>query len=154
MRWHLLLAIPSSLALVTSGARAQLTVQGVRDLDFGVVVPGIQAVIAPTDPIKSGQFYLRVPAIGDRVQVRFDLPSQLVGPGGATMPISFANADGMAVGTAPSSPPLFFNPQSTTNLKMQTSTDANIWLGGRVSPTATQAVGSYSATVVLTVTVF
>ena len=154
MRRRLLLAIAAGLALVTSSATAQLTVQGVRDLDFGVVLPGIQAAVTPTDPIKSGQFYFRTPAIGSRVQIRFVLPSQLSGPGGATMAISFSNNDAMAQETAPSSLRSFFNPRSTRNVRMRTSTDANIWLGGRVSPTATQAVGAYSAAVVLTVTVF
>jgi hypothetical protein len=143
-----------ALGALAPGASAQVVIQGIRDLDFGVVLPGVQSTVAPTDPIRSGQFYFSTPALGTRVRVRFTLPNQLTSGGGATMPINFRNGDAMIQGTAPSSLPVFFNPNANRNFRMTTSRDANVWLGGTVSPAAGQAVGTYVAPVVLTVTIF
>lgn len=143
-----------ALAGLTTPSRAQLVVQGIRDLQFGTVFPGIPANVQPTDPIQSGHFYFSTPSLGTRVRVRFTLPSQLNGPGGATMSISFGGGDAMIQGTAAASQPVFFNPQSNQNFLMVTSRDANVWLGGTVSPAVGQAAGGYAAPVVLTVTIF
>jgi hypothetical protein len=70
------------------------------------------------------------------------------------MPITFGTSDALAKGTAPASSPVSFNPNTTATFTMTSSVDANVWLGGRVTPTATQRVGSYSNTVVMTVTIF
>ena len=148
---------PALLVLTLSiapPAAAQLTVQGVRDLDFGVVLQGVPASVLPTDPTKSGQFYFLTPGIGSRVRIRFTLPTRLNGPGGATMPIGFRSNDALIRGTAPSSVPIFFDPNGPRNFRMSSSPDANVWLGGQVTPAPTQAVGTYTATVVMTVTLF
>ena len=143
-----------ALGALAPTASAQLVVQGVRDLEFGVVLPGVQTSVAPTDPIQSGQYYFSTPVLGTRVRLRFNLPSQLDEPGGASMLITFKNNDGMILGTAPASLPVFFNPNANTNFTMTTSQDANIWLGGTVSPVAGQAAGTYTAPVVVTITIF
>jgi len=132
----------------------QLIVQGVRNLEFGPIMQGVATVVAPTDPIRSGQFYLSTAAIGTRLQVRLTLPNQLIGPGGAGLPVQFSNNDGFAQSTASGSVPSFFNPVATINLTMTGSVDANVWLGGRISPAVNQPVGNYTSTVVMTVTVF
>jgi len=153
MSRSLILALAALTGSVTPSA-AQLVVQGVRDLNFGPVLQGFAATVAPTDPIKSGQFYLRTPGIGTRVRIQFTLPTQLIGPGNARLAITFGANDGMAKGTAPSSVAAFFNPKATVIYRMVTSADANVWLGGRITPTANQPVGSYTNTVIMTVTVF
>ncbi len=135
-------------------AAAQTMVQGVRDLDFGVVIQGVAKQVLPSDPINSGQFYFRTPGIGSRVRVQFTLPAQLNGPAGATMPITFGATDAIAKGTAASSIPVTFDPRATASFTMTTSADANVWLGGRVTPAAAQRVGSYTNTVTLTITIF
>jgi len=132
----------------------QTTVTGLRDLDFGVVIRGVQTTVSPSDPIQSGRFLVSS-SPGTRVQLRFTLPSTLarVG-GGGTMPIAFKNGDGIYQGTAPGSPPNAFNPGATTNITLSPGPYANVWLGGRVSPSGTQPTGSYRGTIVLTVVVF
>ena len=45
------------------------------------------------------------------------------------------------------------NPKANLKFDMGTSTAANIFLGGTVTPAGNQAPGSYVATVVLTVTI-
>jgi hypothetical protein len=87
------------------------------------------------------------------VRFRFTLPTRLNGPAGATLPISFANNDGIASGTAPNSVPATFNPRATTVFQIVTSTTINIWLGGTVSPAGNQRQGNYIGTITFTVTV-
>lgn len=148
--------ILASLALLGSVrlATAQLIVTGVRDLNFGTVIQGIGSTVAPADPVRSGQFYFRTPGIGTRVRIQFTLPTVLNGPTGATMPIAFGNTDAIAQGTAPTSVRVTFNPNGARTFTMTSSADANVWLGGRVTPAANQRVGGYTNTVVMTVTIF
>lgn len=141
------------LGFSASSAAAQ-TVTGVRDLNFGVVIRGVQTSVTPADPIKSGRFYVRH-IINRQVQVRFTLPTTLPRvAGGGTLPISFGATDARAQGTAGSSVPVTFNPNNTQTFTLTTSADFYVNLGGRVSPTAGQATGAYRGTVTLTCTFF
>jgi hypothetical protein len=151
-QWRLLLALASLVA--AAPLEGQITVTGIRDLDFGVVIRGVQTTVAPNDPIKSGRFYLSY-VTGGRVRLRFTLPTTLarIG-GGGSMPISFRNGDGFIQNTGPGSPPDFFNPGANINFTFTPNPDANLWLGGAVSPSGTQPAGSYRGTIVLTVTAF
>ncbi len=132
---------------------AQVGVAGVRDLAFGNVIPGIQTIVSPSDPVRSGMWEVTAQQ-GDRVQVRLTLPSQLTAPGGLQMPVTFGNNDAIAVSDAPGATPVTFNPRATQNFQLVTSGRFFIFLGGRVTPAGTQAPGGYTATAVLTVTVF
>lgn len=143
------------LALASAAPLAgQTQVTPIRDLNFGVVIRGVQTMVAPSDPVKSGQFYVRYVQNG-RVQIRFTLPTTLarVG-GGGTLPITFRNHDAIVQGTAGGSAPASFNPNAAYNFRLQTSPDLNVWLGGRVSPTAAQPTGIYRGTVIMNVTFF
>lgn len=133
---------------------AQSTVTGVRDLNFGIVIRGVQTTVVPSDPIKSGRFYVRH-QLNRQVQVRFTLPTQLarVG-GGGNLPITFLNNSAIAQGTAGSSVPVTFNPNNTQTFTLVSSPDFFVNLGGRVSPAAGQATGNYRGTVTLNVTFF
>jgi hypothetical protein len=135
-------------------ASAQSSVTGVRNLNFGIVIRGVQTTVAPNDPIKSGRFYVRH-RLNRQVQVRFTLPNNLprVG-GGGNLPISFSATDAIAQGTAGNSVPLTFNPNQTQTFNLVTSADFFVNLGGRVSPAANQATGNYQGTVTLTCTFF
>ena len=135
-------------------AAAQVSVAGIRDLAFGPVIIGIPSTVAPSDAVRSGQYRFTAPA-GSRVRLDFDLPSQLNGPASAKLPIKFGKTDAVVVGNAPGSVPTALDPNPKANLKfdMGTSTAANIFLGGTVTPAGSQAPGSYVATVVLTVTI-
>lgn len=141
------------LTFATSPAASQ-SVTGLRDLDFGVVIRGVQTSVAPSDPIRSGRFYVRH-ALNRQVQVRFTLPTNLarVG-GGGNLAISFGATDAIAQGTAPTSNPVTFNPNNTQTFTLASSPDFYVNLGGRVSPTAGQATGNYRGTVTLTCTFF
>lgn len=133
---------------------AQSTVTGVRDLAFGAVIRGVATTVSPDDPIRSGRWYIRH-VQGRQVQLRLTLPAQLarVG-GGGNLAITFRNGDAKAQGTAPTSPPVYFNPKANKKIDLTTSPDLFVNLGGQVSPTAAQPSGRYTGTVVLTCTFF
>jgi hypothetical protein len=145
-----------AFALITANRplMGQSQVVGIRDLAFGAVIRGVQTTVAPSDPIRSGRFYVRH-QLTRQVRVSFTLPTQLprVG-GGGNLPISFSTTDAIARGTAANSNPVTFNPNTPITFTLTTSADFYINLGGRVSPAANQATGSYRGTVTLTCTFF
>jgi hypothetical protein len=140
------------LGAVTTRAESQ-TVTGNRNLNFGVVIRGVPNSVLPSDPIRSGRFYVRY-QLNRQVQVRLTLPNRLTRSGGGSLPISFGATDAFAQGTAGSSVPVTFDPRTTQTFTLQTSPDFYINLGGRVAPTAAQATGNYTGNVTLTVTFF
>jgi hypothetical protein len=147
-----LLALLGSLVAATP-ATAQVSITAIRDLAFGPVIVGIPSTVAPTHPTRSGQFRLTAP-LNSKVQIRFTLPDQLAGPAGAQLPISFGSNDAMAVGSAPGSTPMFWNPKATRNPQFQPSTAYDVFIGGTVTPAGNQRPGSYAATITLTITNF
>jgi hypothetical protein len=141
-----------ALAALTARAEAQ-TVSGNRNLNFGIVIRGVPNAVAPSNPIRSGRFYVRY-QLNRQVQVRLTLPNTLTRAGGGSLPITFGASDAFAQGTAGSSVPVTFDPRTTQTFTLQTSPDFYINLGGRVAPTAAQATGNYTGNVTLTVTFF
>jgi hypothetical protein len=152
MRFWLLVCC--GVLLGPAPAAAQVSVLGIRNLAFGPVIVGIPSSVLPTEPLRSGQYRITAP-VGSRIRIDFDLPKQLVGPGTARLPIAFGKTDAIVIGNAPGSVPLVLDPNPKANLKydMGTSTAANIFLGGTVTPAGNQAPGGYVATVTLTVTI-
>jgi len=147
-----LLVLVTALFGVPSAA-AQVSVTAVRDLAFGPVIVGIPSTVEPSHPTRSGQFRITAP-LNSRVQVRFTLPADLDGPAGAQLPITFGSGDAMAVGNAPGSTPLLWNPKATRNPQFQPSTVFDVFIGGTVSPAGSQRPGNYAATITLTITNF
>jgi len=133
-------------------AAAQITVTPIRDLAFGPVIVGVPTSIPPSHPVRSGQFRLSAPLL-IRARLRFTLPTRLNGPAGATLPISFNNNDAIAVGTAPNSVPVTFNPKATKIFQPILATSMFVFIGGTVSPAGNQRQGDYTGTITLTVTV-
>ena len=146
-----LLVLSFLLVAVTAPLAGQNQVTGIRDLDFGVVIRGVQTAIAPSDPIYSGRFYVNYRRNRD-VQLQFILPTSLARvAGGGSLAISFGPADAIAQGTSKPSQPVVFDPNVPQLMHLQTSGDFYINLGGRVSPTAVQPSGAYSGTIILNV---
>ena len=146
--WLTLAALPAA----SRPAAAQITVTPVRDLAFGPVIVGVPTSIAPSHPVRSGQF--RVTTLpSTRLRLRFTLPNRLDGPGGATLPIAFNNNDALHVGSAPNSVPETFNPKATKNVQITTDTTLFLFIGGTVSPAGNQQQGNYAGTITLTVNI-
>jgi hypothetical protein len=148
------LPLPVLLAalLGAPSAAAQIAVAPVRDLAFGPVIVGVPSTVGPSHPTRSGQFQISAP-LATRVQIRLTLPNQLAGPAGAQLPIGFSNNDAIVVGTASGSVPSTFNPKAT-HVFRTTSAITNVFIGGSVTPAASQPQGNYAATIILTVTNF
>jgi hypothetical protein len=140
-----------TLILLAGAPLLGQSVVGIRDLDFGVVIRGVPTGVLPSDPIRSGRFYVQYTP-SHPVQVRFTLPTQLarVG-GGGSLAIRFGSTDGMLNSTAPNSSPVIFDPNKTRTFNSAVSGDFYLDLGGQVTPTAAQPAGAYSGTIVLTV---
>lgn len=151
MRLAFLLVLAALLA-ASRPASAQITVTRVRDLGFGPVIVGVPTRIAPSHPVRSGQFRLTAPLL-TRVRFRFTLPNRLNGPAGARLPISFGGTDGIAVGTASHSVPATFDPRVQQTFQIVTSTTVFVFLGGTVSPAGNQRQGNYTGTITFTVTI-
>jgi len=64
------------------------------------------------------------------------------------MPVSFGTTDGFAVGAAA---PVTYNPNTSQTFTIQSSNTINVCIGGTVSPSASQTLGSYTNTITLTV---
>ena len=146
------LPLLTALALLAAAqpAAAQITVSRVRDLNFGPVIRGIATHVGPSDPVKSGEFQFTT-ANGSKVRVQFTLPSLLNGPAGATMPITFNATDAIASGVAPPSQPTSFDPRVAQTFTV-VRTPTLIFIGGTVTPAAGQALGTYTNTITLTIT--
>lgn len=137
----------------SSSLAAQTACTGVRNLAFGPVIRGVQVTVAPSDPIRSGRFYIRH-VLNRTVRVAFTLPTRLTRTGGGNLPITFTTTSGIAQGTGPSSVPVPFDPNTAITFSLVTSNDFYVNLGGRVSPAANQTTGNYTAPIVLTCTFF
>ncbi len=133
-------------------AAAQISLTPIRNLAFGPVIVGVPTSVGPSHPTRSGQYRLIAP-IGARVRFRFTLPSRLDGPSGARLTISFGASDAIAVGSASNSVPVSFDPRVQQTFEIVTSTTINVFIGGRVTPTANQRQGNYTGTITFTVTV-
>lgn len=146
-----LIALFLSLALARS-ANAQATVSPLRDLTFGPVIQGIPKHILPSDATRSGNFQFIAP-LNSNIRLSFTLPNRLNGPTGATMPIAFSTTDGIAQGTGPTSVPVTFNPNVSSQFQLVSSNRILVYIGGTVSPAANQRTGAYTATITMTITI-
>jgi hypothetical protein len=146
------LPLLAALALISAAqpAAAQIIVGGIRDLNFGPVVRGIATHVDPSDPVKSGEFTFTT-ANGSKARVQFTLPSQLNGPGGATMPISFNATDAVVSGASSPVQLNSFDPRVAQTFTIVRQ-PALIFIGGTVTPAAGQALGTYTNTITLTIT--
>jgi hypothetical protein len=151
-----LLAFPGALAAqsadvaATANVLAQLTVAAEQDLDFGNVIPGFVRTVAPADLGDAGRFSLQG---ADGLEVALDfgaLPTELVGPGGATLPLSFGAASA-GYGATSGAVDDTFDPSAVENANLSGTGELYVFIGGTVTPDAAQAAGSYTGLITLTV---
>lgn len=144
----LCLVLVAPLPLAAQGR--PVGVRGVRNLNFGMVLPGVPQTVLRTDAANSGQYDIA----GDRdavVQLTFTLPSAMTGPGGAALPLSFAAGDAgysqsQAIGSQ-----VGFDPRAAFVATLSKTGRASVFLGGTALPSTAQRAGTYTATVTLTV---
>lgn len=141
-----------AMLFAIAGLRAQsVSVTGIRGLTFGTVLPGVPTHILRTDPVNSGQFEVRAPP-PKLIQLTLTLPTQLNGPSGATMPLSFATNDAGFSITNVITSQVAYDPNRPYVTAVVTNR-VGVFLGGTVSPLGSQRAGAYTATVVLSVVI-
>jgi len=124
--------------------------QGRQPLDFEDVVAGAAVSVDRLDVRRAGQFKLFGRA-DQEVLLTFSLPSGLAGPGGALLPIGFAEDDGgFTTGHRPDQA-VGFDPEVPYLTRLSRSGHAYVFLGGTVRAPLGQRAGAYQGTVTLTV---
>lgn len=127
--------------------------RGVRSLDFGTLLPGVPQPIARTDPLNSGE----IDVFGQKlstVQLIFSLPTVMIGPAGATLPLSFGSNDGGYSESQSVTAQVGFDPRAPYSATLSRTGRGSVFLGGTAQPSLSQRPGSYSGTVTLTIVYF
>ena len=155
--------ITAGITSVADILAAPLTGTGMRALEFGVIVPGTTTVTVLPGSGSGGEF--RITGVKSRksVDISFTLPTQMTGPGGAAIPLSFnGNFAGLceidASGNCEVASFFTWNPVTTPSYRDQPTRykpgrkvfayDAyQIYLGGAASPAANQRQGTYTAAI-------
>lgn len=145
----LTLALAPAVAAQGHGGRP-IRLNGVRPLAFGDLIAGVPMNVLRTDAARAGQFDLTAQN-SETVILDFSLPVVMNGPGGASMPITFAATDAGWSQAQSIGSQVPFDPHQPYLATMSRQGRGSIFLGGTVTPAASQAPGSYSATVTLTV---
>jgi hypothetical protein len=141
------------LMLVAASVEAQgrpLGVRGRQPLAFGDLLGSVPRTVAWTDVGNAGHFEVRGRRFS-QVLVSFLLPVELIGPGGATLPLAFGPGDAAysAAGNPASAVP--FDPSAPHTITLDNNGKGMIYFGGTVLPPGQAAIGAYSATVILIV---
>ena len=155
--------ITGGIAAMTEILAAPLTGTGTRALEFGVIVPGTTTVTVLPRTSAGGEF--RITGVKSRksIDISFTLPTQLSGPAGASIPLSFnGNFAGLCEidtsGACVVASFVTWNPITTPSFRDQPTRyqpgrkvyafdQYQVYLGGTASPSATQRQGSYTASI-------
>ena len=140
----------------TANVMSALSVVGERNLQFGDVVQNTAKSIERTDADNSGYFTIAVPGNAS-ISFGFSaLPTVLAGTGDAVshdLPISFETIDaGWIKGANNPAGAAAFNPNGGSTAVTQTAENGDVfhvYIGGTVTPDATQVVGTYEGVITL-----
>lgn len=176
-RTGVVLALASLLVAAPAGAFAQagittglaasvdilfppITASGIRPVTFGIVVPGTTVSVAPQSP-QGAEFHIGGLLGRKSVDITLTLPTVLTGPGGATIPLSFAGANAAAceldlLGICQTASLVSWDPVATPTTRVRptkfgpgpkifVNDQLALYLGASVSAPATQRAGHYTA---------
>jgi hypothetical protein len=149
-----LAAQTAAIAATASVSTTALSVLALTNTRFGNVTPGTPVTINPQTSANAGEFEFH----GNRnaqFHADFTLPTQLTtGPGGWTMPITFANNSACRRNTAVQGGCTRFNPHNPLVQRLRNQNPPNdtyfVWIGGTVTPAAGQHTGVYKGTITIT----
>jgi hypothetical protein len=155
--------ITAGIASLANILAAPLTATGVRALEFGVIVPGTTMITVLPQSSAGGEF--RITGVKSRksMDISFTLPTQLTGPAGAAIPLSFnGNYAGLCEidtsGNCVAASYVTWNPVSTPTFRDQPTRYQpgrkvyaydvyEVYLGGVASPAANPRQGTYTASI-------
>jgi hypothetical protein len=170
LAFALLLAAPGALhgqAGITAGVATTLEIlfppvtgSGIRELNFGTVVPGTTTTVAPRTP-QGAEFHIGGLLGRKSVDISFTLPTALAGPGGATIPLTFAGATAAScelnvLGVCQTASLTSWDPVASPTTRVRptkfgpgpkvfVNDQLALYLGAAVSPAASQRPGHYAA---------
>lgn len=119
-----------------------------RDLDFGIVMPGVAEPVAPTDP-RAGLWVFKG-TTGTRVSLTFTSLPPILQNGGQTLAVTFgaASAAWNTVNDPAGATP--FDPAVGTMATIgRPPNRIYVWLGGIATPAPAQASGTYESPITL-----
>lgn len=168
-RFSLGIALVAASTIAASSASAQASVTAsatvasalqvfTRNLDFGTVFPGVNKAVVFADAAAgktSGRFHFAAEA-GSTISLTWGaLPANLVGPAAATLPFAAPGLQGCSITSAAAAGCSVNYAFTAGNITMPagaagTQTNHYIFVQGTVAPSASQASGSYSATITVT----
>jgi hypothetical protein len=155
--------ITAGISTTATILTSPLTATGTRALQFGVIVPGTTSVTVLPRSSSGGEF--RITGVKSRksVDISFTLPTQLTGPAGSSIPLSFngnyaALCEVDASGACEVASVVAWNPVTTPTFRDQPTRykpgrkvyaydDYQVYLGGVASPAAAQRQGTYTASI-------
>jgi hypothetical protein len=140
----------AATVLLASGQSAAAQVTTLRNLAFGTITSGTTTSVNKTSVSAAQWTFSGTFLLGGTFQLT--LPTTLTGPGTA-IPITFSTSDGLRNTTNNPATGTSFNPHTSQSVPVAPlRTTVYVWLGASLSPPLNQTPGTYSGTVVLTVT--
>ena len=143
----------SATITVSATVQTPLTLTTQSALDFTTVFPGVAKTVTAaggTNSATAGRVQVAGQA-GAQVAVSFVLPSTLAN-GALTLPISYGATAGCFNATATPTGCTAFDPSVGQTRTLDAGTGLLfVYLGGTVTPSATQGAGAYTGTVTLNV---
>jgi hypothetical protein len=150
-----------STGQATANVLAVLVVTAPQDLDFGDILQGVVATVAPTSATQAGIFQIAGEGSANQeVSMNLQLPEYLWNSGAGVqdrLPIAFAATDATIDTTsgtpdAPGAGALTNqNPHNLPDTGIGgTDNVIRIYLGGTVNPSVDQRAGAYAADIILT----
>lgn len=144
----LLVALDPASAIAQGGP--PLAVQGRQDLSFGEVIAGVPTTVVPTDPSRSAQLRIRGRR-GQVLELTFDLPATLDRAGGGAIRLGFGPGDAHFSARGGMGGRVPFDPTTPWTVTLTRQGWSWVFLGGSALPSIQAAAGSYSGSIVLTV---
>ncbi len=138
---------PNATVEITARVVAPLTVNNVRDMDFGIIAQGQNPTIEATDAA-SAQFSITKSANAP-VLLTWVLPATLSGPSSGSIAISYLGSYTTDIVTAATA----YTPGSDVNLDTAVTAASSVTLnlGASLTTTGSTPVGDYTGTVTLTI---
>ncbi len=138
------LAVPPAVA-----QGAPLSVQVRQDLTFGTVIRGVATTVSRFDAANAAQW--RVRGVGDtEVRIDITLPNALIAAA-ASLPLQFAGGDGGYSDSNSFTGSLAFDPHLPLIATLPKNGQLYVFLGGTAIPGPQQPIGTYTATITLSV---
>ncbi len=128
-----------------------LRVNVLRQLEFGSLIGGVDATMAPADSKATALFEIIGPA-GATVQLVFTLPGQISGEGGGKVALVFGPQSAAYSVNESSVDNIPFDPRAPFSLKLPPSGRVVVMIGGMARPSRQLISGRYSGNLSLAVT--